>query len=166
MVLRLRRRGEDGSLVDEVLEVSAREARRDARHSLQVCVRRQRLAARVHLENRQATGHVRVVHGHLAVKATGAQQRRVEDVGPVGGRDDDDVGALLEAVHLDQDLVQRLFALVMAAAQAGAAMATDRVDFVDEDDGRRLGLGALKQVAHAAGAHAHEHLDRIRSRIC
>ncbi len=46
-----------------------------------------------------------------------------------------DVG--LEAVHLDQHLVQGLFALVVAAAEAGAALAADRVDLVDEDDAGR-----------------------------
>ena len=46
----------------------------------------------------------------------------------------------------------------------GAAMTADRVDFVDEDDARRVLLGLLEHVAHAAGAHAHEHLDEVRSR--
>src|SRR5581483_1662216 len=55
-------------------------------------------------------------------------------------------------------------ALVVAAAQAGAAVAADGVDLVDEDDaGARL-LGLLEQVAHAGGADADEHLDEVRAR--
>jgi len=46
----------------------------------------------------------------------------------------------LEAVHLDQELVQGLLALVVAPAQAGAAMAADRVDLIDEDDAGRVSL--------------------------
>ena len=61
----------------------------------------------------------------LAVEAARTQQRRVEDVGPVGGGHHDDAEVGLEAVHLDQQLVQRLLALVVAAAQAGAAVAAD-----------------------------------------
>src|SRR5262249_51975137 len=57
--------------------------------------------------------------------------------------------------------VQRLLALVVAAAEAGAAMAADRVDFVDEDDARRVLLRLLEHVAHARGADADEHLDEI-----
>ena len=57
-------------------------------------------------------------HDHLAVEAPGPEQRRVEHVGPVGGRDEDDALVGLEAVHLDQELVQRLLALVVAAAEA------------------------------------------------
>ena len=42
------------------------------------------------------------------------------------------VGA--EAVHLHQQLVQRLFALVVPAAQACASLAAHGVDLIDEDD--------------------------------
>ena len=73
-------------------------------------------------------------HDDLAVEAAGAQQGGVEDVGPVGGRHHHDALGGLEAVHLGEHLVERLLALVVAAAEAGAALAADRVDLVDEDD--------------------------------
>src|SRR5471030_1141664 len=73
-------------------------------------------------------------HHDMAVEAAGAQKRRVQHIEAVGGGDQDDAFIGLETVHLDQELVEGLFALVIAAAQAGAAMAADRVDFVDEDD--------------------------------
>ncbi len=70
----------------------------------------------------------------------------------------------LEPVHLDEHLVQRLLALVIAAAEPGAAMAADRVDLVDEDDAGRVLLALLEHVAHARRADAHEHLDEIGAR--
>ncbi len=70
----------------------------------------------------------------------------------------------LEAVHLDQQLVERLFALIVPAAEAGAAVPADGVDFVDEDDARRVGLALFEEVAHPRGADADEHLDEIGSR--
>ena len=94
-------------------------------------------------------------------KRPGAQQRGVEDVGPVGGGDEDDVVLHLEAVHLDEQLVEGLLALVVAAAHAGAAVTADGVDLVDEDDAGRVLLGLLEQVAHARGADADEHLDEV-----
>ncbi len=100
----------------------------------------------------------------LTVEAAWPQERRIEDVGPVGRGDDDDAFVLLEAVHLDQQLIERLFALVVAAAKARAAMAPDRVDFVDEDDAGRVLLGLLEHVAHPARADADEHLDEVRAR--
>ncbi len=70
----------------------------------------------------------------------------------------------LETIHLHQQLVEGLFALVIAAAQAGAAMAPDdRVDFIDEDDAGRILLGLLEHITHTACADADEHLDKIRT---
>jgi hypothetical protein len=69
----------------------------------------------------------------------------------------------LEAVHLDEQLVERLLALVIAAAETGAAMTADRIDFVDEDDARRILLGLFEHVAHTARANADEHLDEVRT---
>ena len=116
------------------------------------------------LQDLLAADDVGVRHHDLAVEAAGTQQRRVEHVGTVGGGDDDDAFVGLEAVHLDEQLVQRLLALVVAAAEAGAAMAADRVDFVDEDDAGRVLLGLLEHVAHAARADADEHLDEVGAR--
>ena len=50
----------------------------------------------------------------------------------------------------------------MPAAEAGAALASDGVDLVDEDDTRRLFLGLEEQIPHPRGAHAHEHFHEIR----
>ena len=47
----------------------------------------------------------------------------------------------LEAIHLCEQLVDGLLALIIAAAHAGATVPAHRVDLVDEDDARRLGLG-------------------------
>jgi len=38
-----------------------------------------------------------------------------------------------------------------------------RIEFVDEDDGRRRLAGLLKQVAHPRRAHPHEHLHELRT---
>ena len=113
------------------------------------------------LQDRLAALDVGAVEDHLAVEAARAQQRRVEDVRAVRRGDDDDVRVRVEAVHLDEDLVQRLLALVVRAAEAGAALAADRVDLVDEDDAGRVALGLVEEVAHAAGADADEHLDEL-----
>ncbi len=121
----------------------------------------QRLVLGVHREDRGTPAHVGAVDDDLAVEAARPQQRRIEHVRPVGRGDQDHAGVLIEAVHLDEQLVQRLFALVVAAAEAGAALAADRVDLVDEDDARRRFLGLFEQIADARGADADEHLDEV-----
>jgi hypothetical protein len=115
--------------------------------SFKVHVIRERDLARVHLEDALAPAHVRPVHHDLAIEAAGAQQRRIEHVGTVRGGDDDDALVRLEAVHLHQQLVQRLLALVVPAAEARAAVATDSFDLVYEDDAWRIALALLEEIA-------------------
>ena len=143
-------RGAQRGLVHQVGKVGAREARRATRQHARIDVRRQRHLAHVDLEDLLAAADVGVGHDDLAVEAARTQQRGIEHVGTVGGGDQDDAFVGLEAVHLDQQLVERLLALVVAAAQAGATMAADGVDFVDEHDAGRVLLGLLEHVAHAA----------------
>src|SRR3989441_1110779 len=95
------------------------------------------------------------------IEAARPQQRRVEHVGTVGRGDEDHALVGLEAVHLDEQLVEGLLALVVAAAQARAAVPADGVDLVDEDDAGSVLLALLEEVAHAARADAHEHLDEV-----
>ena len=90
------------------------------------------------LEDLLAALDVGRVDGDAAVEAAGAQQRRIKDIGSVGRGQDDDAFGAREAVHLGEDLVERLLALVVAAERrATAALAADRVELVDEDDRRR-----------------------------
>ena len=113
------------------------------------------------LEDALAAAHVGAIDHHAAVEAAGTKERGIEHVGTVGrGHEDDALGAF-EAVHLDEELVQGLLALVVAAAEAGAAMTADRVDLIDEDDAGRALLALFEEVADAGGAHTHEHLDEV-----
>ena len=161
--LHVRTRGEQRGLVEDVRQVRTREAGGALGDLAQVDLLREGLALRVDLQDGLAALQVGGLDGDLAVKTARAQQRRVEDVGAVGRRDQDDVGALVEAVHLDEELVERLLALVVAAADAAAAVATHGVDLVDEDDGRRVLLRALEELAHARGAHADVQLHELRT---
>src|SRR2546428_565772 len=52
----------------------------------------------------------------------------------------------------------------MTAAQAGAAVAADRVDFVNEDDAGRFLLALLEQVRDWCRADSDEHLDEVGAR--
>jgi hypothetical protein len=54
----------------------------------------------------------------------------------------------LEAVHLDEQLVERLLALFVAERGAAAA-APDGVELVDEDDAGAVALGFAEQLADA-----------------
>src|SRR6266511_2924603 len=155
--------GQECRLVDHVCQVGAGEPGGTPGEGVQVDVWRERLALRVYSKNGLTALHVRPVDGDLAVEAAGAQQRRVEDVRTVRRGDEDDAALGVEPVHLDEQLVEGLLALVVPTAEARAPVAADRVDLVDEDDGRRVRLGLLEQVTDPGGADTDEHLDEVRA---
>src|SRR5438067_10222 len=155
--------GENGRLINKVAEVGAGKAGGLAGEDFEVDLAIEGLVARVHFEDGATAADVRPIERHMPVEPTGAEQRRIENVRAVGGRDHDHMGVGLEAVHLDQQLVERLLALVVTAAQAGAALASDGVDLIDKDDAGRVLLRLIEEVAHSRGAYADEHLDEFRA---
>ena len=108
-------RGEEGGLVDEVGEVGADHARGRGGERGQVDIGGERHAARVDCEDLLAAELVRRIHDDPPVEAPGTQERGVEHFGPVGRGDHDDPFGAGEAVHLGEDLVEGLLALVVAA---------------------------------------------------
>src|ERR1700716_1585224 len=123
---------EDRRLINKVAQVGAGKAWRLASEDFEVDLSVERLVAGVDLEDRAAAADVGSIERHVTVETAGPQQRRVKDVRSVGGRDHDHVGVGLEAVHLDEQLVEGLLALVVATAEAGATLAPDGVDLIDE----------------------------------
>ena len=124
----------------------------------------QRFALYMHLEDCFAAFDIRPVNYHAPVKAARTQQRRIQNVGAVGGSNNNHMRVGVKAVHLNQDLVERLFALIVAATQSSATLAADGIDLVNKDDARTLALGLFKQIAHAAGSNAHKHFHKFGTR--
>ena len=108
-----------------------------------------------------AAADVGLVDEHLPIEAAGAEQRRVEHLGTVGRAHDDDALAAVEAVHLGEQLVERLLALLVAAHRRLDADLAERIELVDEDDAGRLDFRLREEIAHARGADADEHLDEL-----
>src|SRR5579864_9739839 len=108
-----------------------------------------------------ASTNVRKWNHNAAIEASRTQKSGIKNVWPVGGGDQDHTFIRFKPIHFDEQLVERLLALIMSAAQTCAAMASNRVNFVDEDDAGSVFLSLLKQIAHAACAHAHKHLNKV-----
>src|SRR5438132_1529377 len=116
---------------------------------------------RVHPQNFFASFHIGKIDRDLSIETSRTQQRRIENIGTVGRGDDDDTFLRVEAVHLDQQCIQRLLALVVSAANTVTAMTADSVDFVDENDAGRGFLALLEHIADAARADADKHFHEI-----
>ena len=115
-------------------------------------------------EDLLAAGDVGPVDGDVAVEPAGPDQRGVERLGPVGGGHHDHAEARVEPVHRDQELIQGLVALVVAAGPAGPPGLAQGVELVDEDQAGGLGRGLGEQAPDPGRADADEHLDEVGAR--
>ena len=99
----------------------------------------------------------------LGLAPAGAGKGGIQNIRPVGGRDEDDPFIGLETVHFHQDLVKCLLTLVIAAAKASTTLPPYRINFVYKYNGRGALLRFFKEIAHAAGADANKHLHELRA---
>ena len=107
---------QNSGLVHHVFQIRAGGVGHPLGHVIQIHIGGKRLALGVDLQNFHTAFLVGIVYRHLTVKAARTQQRRVEDIPAVGSRHDDDAFVDGETVHLHQQLVQGLLALVVTAA--------------------------------------------------
>ena len=131
--------------------------------AVEVDVRVERLPARVHLEDRLTTCEIGRRDEDLPVETPGTEKSRVEILEPVRSGHHDHLVAVVEAVELDEQLVQCLILLaVEAVIAAGGA---DRVELVDEHDRGRILARLLEELADAGRAEPGEHLDEGRGAL-
>ena len=90
-----------------------------------------------------------------------SQERRVEDLGPVRGGHEDDPHLGIEPVHLLQELVQRLLALVVppAGISPKAPRFPEGIELVDEDDAGAEGDYRLSVMEHVKLRVSTEEID-------
>ena len=131
-------------LVHHVRKVRAGKARCSPRQNRQVHILGQRHLLRMHLQNLFTPANVRTVHNHAPVETSRPQQRRIEHIRPVRRGNQNHAVVGLKPVHLDQQLIQRLLALIVSAAQASTAVPSHSVNLIDEDDAGSILLTLLK----------------------
>lgn len=150
-LFRLVTRGPQCRLVAHVGDVGAAESRRERRHAARVERRRlfQLDRLQVVVEHLLALVERGQVEHDVPVEAARSQQGLVEHVGPVRGREHEHALATRHAVHFDEQLVERLFALAGPTVERAGpfgALASDGVDFVDVNDARRSFARLFEQV--------------------
>ena len=150
-------------LVEQVFEVCTAETARHSRKNLEGYVVGKRFVSRMYFENFLSALNVGYVDVYLSVKSAGSQKRGVEYVRSVGSRHYDNAFVFLEAVHLNEQLVERLLSFVVSAAQARTSLSAHRVYFVDKHDTRHIFLGLVKQVSYSRSTRTYEHLHEVRT---
>ena len=112
-------------------------------------------------QNRLTALDIRQADIHLTVETARTQKRGVENVGAVGRGNDNYAVVRAEAIHFNEQLVQRLFPFIVTAAKSGAAMTSNGVNLVNKHDGRLFFLCLVKQITHTGGADANIQLHKV-----
>ena len=155
--------GEERGLVDEVRQIRPHHARCHVGKGLQIEIGDRLDFLYVDPEDLLAPEFVRPIDEDVAVETARPEERRVKDLRPVRRGHEDHPDFRVEAVHLDQELVQRLLAFVVSAHGAETAGLPQGVELVDEDDAGGLLLGLDEEVPDAGRPEAYKHLDEFRS---
>lgn len=106
--------------VEQVGKIRAGETDGRGCNGVQIDIRIQRFLACMNLQDCLAAVKIGDIDRDLAVKPSGTEQGGVENVGTGGRRHDDNAVVGAEAVHFDEQLVERLLALIMSAAEIPA----------------------------------------------
>ncbi len=85
---------------------------------------------------------------HLSVKSARPHQGIVQDVGSVGGCNDNDASVALKAIHLCKKLVQGLLALVIASTNTGSTRSAHSINLIHKDNAWCILLGLQKGTLH------------------
>lgn len=128
------------------LDVSTREVVLLRDELLQVDVFVEAHLGRVQSKDLSLRHLVGVLEQDLSVDTSGSNQGGIQSLDLVGGHNDLDVASVVETVELVQKLQHGSLDFSLTARGGIVSLRTDGIDFVDEDDGRRVftrNLGAI-----------------------
>ena len=155
--------GSDKSrLVADISDVGTRESRRLTGEEVGIDRLVDLDRAQVYAEDLLAFVEVGQLYMDLAIETASAEERLVKDIGAVGSGQDNDATVGAETIHLGQQLVERVLALVVAVhARVTSAGTTHGVYLINKDDTRCFLFSLAEKIAYARSADAYEHLHEI-----
>ena len=154
--------GYQGCLVAYIGNVCTREARCLTGQEVYIHSLDELDGFQVYHEDLFTLGEVGQVNVNLTIETSGSQQGGVEHIYTVGGCKDDDTTIGAEAVHLSEQGIQRVLALVVATH--GGILGTGAshgINLIDEDDAGCFLLGLMEYVAYTTCSHTDKHFDKV-----
>ena len=147
-------------LVDDIGEIGARETGGHRSDHLEIRIGAHDHLLRMDAQDSQAADLVRTIDQYLTIEAAGPQQCGIQNLRPVGRRHQNDADAGIEAIHLDQQLIQGLLPLFMRH-RSHAARFSDRIQFIDENDAGRFDLRLLEEIPYTGCSDSHKHFHEL-----
>ena len=152
-----------GCFIQHVRKIGPCEARDFLCDGIEIDIRFQRLILRMDTQDRKTASEVRTADDDTAVETARTQKRRIEDIRTVRRSEGDDAFVRAEAIHLDQELVQRLFSFVVSAAEAATSLTAHCIDFIDEYDAWCILLCLGKEVTDTGSTNTDKHFYKVRT---
>ena len=152
--------GTEGSLVDDIGDIGATGTGGGTAYGIHINVGMLDMTE-MNLKDGLTTFEVREFHDDTTVETTRTQQGLIQTLGSVRGGKDDDTLRGIEAIHLREQLVQRLFTLIIAHGRVTAL--ADGINLIYEDDTRCLLRSLTEEVTDFRGTHTDKHLYELRT---
>ena len=153
----------NGSLIHQVLQISAGKASSSLGDLLQIHILSKRLILGMNPKNLLTAFNIRTSHSNLTVKSSWTENSRIQNIHTVGGSHYNDSLIHAETIHLYQKLVQGLLSLIMAAAHSGTTLSCHSIDLINENNTWCMALAFLKKVSHTGCTYTDKHFHKVRS---
>lgn len=99
----------------------------------------------------------------FSINTARTNQRRIERFNLVGRHNDFHVGSIVETVQLVQKLQHSALDFFLTTRTGVETFVTNCIDFIDENNGRRVFSGGFKQLSHQFRTLAGIFLDEFRT---
>src|ERR1700730_13377861 len=101
------------------------------------------------------------VYDDLTIKAAGSKQGPVENLRTVSSGQNNNASVGLKTIHLHQQSIKRLLALIVDGTDMDSSLSPNRVKFINEYDTGRMLLGLFEEIAHSSCAQSDKHFHEI-----
>ena len=116
----------------------------------------------MHAKNLFALIKIGKVDMNLTIETTRTQQCLVKNVNTVGSRKNDNATICSKAIHLSQQLVERILTFIVTTHCGILSTSTSHsINLIDKDDTWSLLLGLTEKIAHTRSTNADKHLHKI-----
>ena len=106
---------------------------------------------------------IRQINCYLPIKTPRAKQCAVQNIRAIRSSNYNHTLVPIKAIHFNKKRIQSLFTLIIAAAKTRATLTPYRIDFINENNTRRIFTTLLKHITHTRRANTNKHFDKIRT---
>mmetsp|Transcript_13888 Transcript_13888/g.29245 ORF Transcript_13888/g.29245 Transcript_13888/m.29245 type:complete len:246 (-) Transcript_13888:955-1692(-) len=118
----------------------------------------------MHAKNFLSTLQIGSVDRNLTIEPTGAGECLIQNIYAIRAGQNHHTGRRAETVHFDEKLIECVFPFIVSTRETTTStLATNRIDFVDENYAGCVCSGLLEKISHPRRPDSHKHFNEIRA---